>query len=148
MTLSYLKKRLYEIVWCSDLLTTRVSLAIGSLIWGLLLLWPGELFTPARTTYRLMSEIANENVWGVIFVAHSIVSFWQLITRNLKSTGAIANSFVGCILWTSSTIACFLSHFVTLETFQPPAALGADFAFVLASWWVLTKSLIERYRNG
>ena len=147
-TLSYLKKRLYEIIWCSDLLTTRVSLAIGSLLWGILLLWPGVLFTPARTTYRLMAEVANENVWGVIFVIHALVSFWQLITRHLKSTCAIANNLVGCVLWTSSTLACFLSHYVSLESFQPPAALGADLAFVFASWWILTKSIIARYHNG
>lgn len=144
MSLSYLRKRLYEIVWNSDMVTTRVSLAIGSLVWGVLLLWPTVLFTPSRTTYRLMAEIANEWTWGIIFVVHALVSIQQLIAREIRHNLIIANNLVGCVLWTSTTVACFASHFQSWETYSPPAAMSADIAFVLASFWLLTKTLITR----
>ena len=144
MSLFYLRKRLYEIVWNSDMITTRVSLAIGSLVWGILLLWPTVLFTPSRTTYRLMADIADENVWGVVFVVHGVLSLYQLISRELKEDAVLANNLIGCILWTSSTVACFASHFQSWDTYSPPAAMSADVSFVLASFWLLTKTLIAR----
>jgi len=107
MTLSYLRKRLSEVIWHSDMLTTRVSLAVGSLIWAALLLWPTTLFTPARTTYRLMAEVANENVWGVLFLLHGLVALYQLLARELKENCVLAANTVGCVLLTSSTIDCF-----------------------------------------
>jgi uncharacterized membrane protein HdeD (DUF308 family) len=132
-------RRANRIIWHSDLLTTRVSIAIGSLVWGLLLLWPGELFVPARTTYRLMAEIASEQAWGVAFLCHGMIAMITLLQNKACRTSYLFDALLGCTLWTTATLACFASHWKAGVYYAPPAAMSAEVSLMLASWWYLAR---------
>ena len=131
--------RLRHIMWRSDLEATRLALAFGSLIWAALLFYPGELFTESRTTYRLMAQIANEDAWGAAFLIQGVVMVYSLLWGYKSRVTYIADALPGCILWTSSTAACFISHYVYSQTYQPPAAMSYEVVAAAASWWCLVR---------
>jgi hypothetical protein len=121
------------------MLATTFSLALGSLVWAALLAWPGELFTPARTTYRLMHDIAPEELWALAFGVQGATLLYLLLSKCRNKWVWVTDGLFGCILWTASTIACFASHFTTWETYQPPGAMSSDIALMFASWWHLVR---------
>jgi len=59
MTKRNIHRRLHYLIWRSDLEMTRLGLALGSILWALLLFWPGSLFEAYPATYRLMDGIAS-----------------------------------------------------------------------------------------
>lgn len=131
--------RLAYILWKSDLEATRLGLSIGSLLWALLLFWPGDLFSPSRTTYRLMAEIAPEEVWALAFLVQGLVMLYSLLWGYRSRFSFTVDAFFGCVLWTSSTAACFLSHYQTFGTYQPPAAMAYEAVGAMFSWWHLVR---------
>ena len=139
-----IKSRLYHICWLSDLEATRFSLAVGSLLWAALLFWPGELFTPARTTYHLMAKIAPEEVWALAFLVQGLVMIYSLLWGYKSRLSFFLDALLGCVLWTTSTVACFVAHFNSLSTYQPPAAMAYEIMGALASWWCLVRYSIPK----
>lgn len=136
--------RIQYILWKSDLEATRLGLALGSLIWAVLLFWPGDLFAPGRTTYSVMSEIANEQIWGAAFLLQGLVMVYSLLWGYKSRLSFIVDALLGCILWTTSTAACFLAHYQSLSTYQPPAAMSYELIGAFTSWWVLVRYSFER----
>ena len=134
-----IKSRLTHIMWYSDLEATRFSLAMGSILWAVLLFWPGELFTPARTTYQLMAAIAPEHIWAALFLFQGSVMIYSLLWGYRSQLSFVADAVLGCLLWSSSTIACFLSHYQSPASYQPPAAMSYEVMGALASWWCLVR---------
>ena len=53
-TLSGMTRALFD----SDLVATRLTLALAELLWALMLFWPGDTFT--RPTYTEMGQVAPE----------------------------------------------------------------------------------------
>ena len=131
--------RLRYIMWHSDLEATRFSLALGSLLWAALLFWPGDLFSPTRKTYELMAYIAPEQVWGSLFLLQGTVMVYSLLWGYRSRLSFIVDALLGCVLWTVSTAACFISHYQSFETYQPPAAMAYEVMAALASWWCLVR---------
>lgn len=132
-------KNVDHVMWRSDLLTTRFTLAIAALVWATLLLWPGQLFTPARQTYHFMSEIASEEVWGALFALQGVVMIYSLIFNKINRYMWVLDGVLGCVLWTTATVACFASHWIIGVSYSPPAAMSAEVALALASWWHLVR---------
>lgn len=139
----YLVNRWKVITFGSDMLATRFSLAIGAILWAIFLFWPGNLFTPARTTYHLMAEIMSENAWATLFLIQGIVAFVTLFGEIRNRWTLVFDASLGCALWTSSTIACFLSHYHGLSTYQPPAAMSYEVLGMVSSWWHLVRHWAE-----
>lgn len=131
--------RLLHIMWYSDLEATRLSLAFGSFLWAALLLWPGDLFTPTRATYTLMAQMASEEVWAAAFLVQGSTMLYSLLWGYKSRLTYIVDAMLGCALWTASTFACFLSHYQSMSTYQPPAAMSYEVIAALASWWVLVR---------
>ena len=134
-----IKSRLTHIMWYSDLEATRFSLAMGSILWAVLLFWPGALFTHARTTYHLMAAIAPEYIWASLFLLQGSVMIYSLLWGYRSQLSFVADAVLGCLLWSSSTIACFLSHYQSPASYQPPAAMSYEVMGALASWWCLVR---------
>lgn len=134
----------FSLLWNSDMMATRFTLAIASLTWSVLLALPSELFTPSRVTYHLMAQMASENTWAAAFGLQGIVMmaaiFFQLKNRFIW----LADAFLGCLLWTATTIACFAVYWKPGVPYAPPAAMSADVALFLASWWHLVRSSAEK----
>jgi hypothetical protein len=91
-----------------------------------------------RTTYALMAQIAPEWVWATAFAIHSVFLLASIFFR-VPPAAALLDAFNGAALWTAATSACYLAHFHGWATYQPPAAMGADAAMVIASWWWLVR---------
>ena len=132
--------------------TTRFLLALSSLTWAFLLLLPGDLFQ-GRPTYAIMNAIAPENVWGILFAIHGVVALHTLINDTRNTVTLCFDGFLGCIIWTASTAACFYAYWPhddslrALIAYRPPAALSGEFWLSAASWWHLIKHWAEEERT-
>lgn len=143
--------RAYETLIGSDMLATRFSIVLGSLLWALFLLWPGDLFPTAaeiaagqgRTTYALMAQVASETIWASLFLFQAAVMSWSLIFAVRNRFVFLADALLGCILWTASTILCFVAHFKGWATYRPPAAMSAEVAMTFASWWHFVRYMFD-----
>lgn len=131
---------------------TRMLLALSSLTWALFLLAPGHLFTPERTTYALMAAIADERIWGFLFGAHGLIALYTLIYDVHNKVTLALDGFLGCILWTASTTACFAAHWPHAETltwvqtllaYNPPAAMSGELWVAVFAWWHLITYWVE-----
>lgn len=144
LTKRNIQSRIAHIMWQSDLEATRFALAMGSLLWALFLFWPGELFNPSRTTYVVMAEIAPEGCWAAAFLVQGIVMLYSLLWGYRSKLSFVADALLGCVLWTTSTAACFIAHYHSLATYQPPAAMSYELVGALASWWCLVRYSLEK----
>lgn len=128
---------------------TRLLLALASFLWAFQLLLPSDVFT--RSTYKLMAEVAPEEVWAIAFLIHAIWSFYTL-KANIRNRFSLAlDAFLGCLLWTSSTLLCFAAHypfhingfFNQLAAYPPPAAMSGEITTSIAAWWHLVRHWAE-----
>lgn len=151
--------RVFDVLIGSDMLATRFSLALGALIWGLLLLWPGDLFPTAaqiaagkgRTTYALMAQVMSENSWGAMFLIQGITMVFAIFSQWRNKVLFVADALLGAILWTAATVMCFAAHFNGWMSYEPPAAMSAEIALMFASWWHLIRYMLDMiwsYDNG
>lgn len=142
---------LFKILVQTPLLATRLWLCLGALMWSILLMWPGELFIPSRTTYVLMAKVAPEHVWALAFFTQSVWAFYTLRTGTRNNVTLAMDALLGCVLWTSSTLLCFIAHwpsgyttfFEQLDHYPPPAAMSGEVVLVIASWWHLVRHWAE-----
>ena len=136
--------RIRHIMWRSDLEATRFMLASGSLVWAMLLFLPGDLFSPARTTYTLMAALAREEIWASLFLLQGTVMTYSLLWGYRSRLSFLLDAILGCVLWTASTAACFIAHFNGWENYQPPAAMSYEVMGALASWWCLVRYSVDK----
>lgn len=142
---------LQKVLVDSPLLATRLWLSFGAMLWAILLAWPGDLFSPARTTYVLMSQVAPESIWALAFFVQSIWAFYTLRTGTRNNVTLAMDALLGCALWTSSTVLCFAAHWnfsyptflEQLSHYPPPAAMSGEAILSLASWWHLVRHWAE-----
>ena len=136
--------------------TTRFLLALSSLTWAFLLLLPGDLFH-SRPAYAIMDAIAPENVWGILFAIHGVVALYALANGTRNAVTLCFDGFLGCIIWTGSTAACFVAHwpheafYTALAQYRPPAAMSGELWLAVASYWHLVKHWAEErmhYERG
>lgn len=136
------------------MLMSRLGLALGSLLWGVLLLAPAQIFpTPemvasgtGRMTYALMARIAPEWLWGVAFLVHAIFALYTIFTGVRNRVTLACDGFLGCLVWTTSTVACYVvywpsgkSFLEALYTWPAPAAMSADIVLSFYAWWHMVR---------
>lgn len=137
--------RIKHLLWRSDMEMTRLGLALGAIVVGVLFLWPGELITPSRTTYILMGKVLPENCWGSLFILQGLVMLYSLIYGYRTKILFLVDAVMGCILWSSMVILCFAAHFIhSAGSYQPPAAMGYDIIGVMTSFWHLVRYSLEQ----
>lgn len=128
----------------SDMVAGRWMLGTGALWWGIFLAWPGALFPTVeqiangtgRTTYALMATFP-EWLWATLFMLHGMFLITSIFIK-VPPAAALLDAFNGMLLWVCATAACYVSHFHGWETYQPPAAMGADLAMAMGSiWWFI-----------
>ncbi len=127
----YYKLRLLFLFWHESTSAARFSLALGAMLWGLMLFWPGETF--GRPTYALMARFAPEEVWAALFCAQGAYAVYSLITDARGKFAFLFEGVLGCMLWTGSCISMLLS------VYPPPAAIAGEIALAVASWWHLVR---------
>lgn len=120
----------------SDLIATRLALALAELMWALMLAWPGDTF--ARPTYSLMRSIAPEAVWATAFLFTSILQYVIVADGAYRTRWAHCFATWNALLWVTTISAMLLS------IYPPPAAIGGEVALMVSAVWIWIRPLIER----
>lgn len=148
-----LRARIIHLLWGIELLGTRFLLGMSSLAWAVMLLWPATypLFPTkaqialgqGRTTYAIMALIMPEWQWAAFFALQGVVALCAVLYNIRTRLVLWIEGILGCMLWTTATISCFVSHFHSWETYNPPAAMAAELMLTLGAWWVLVRYKVE-----
>ncbi len=133
--LRYIKRRINDILWGSDLIASRFFLALASLMWAFLLFWPGDTFT--RPTYTLMGKFGGEWTWAFLFLIQGGLALYSLLYKSRNRILLIGDGVLGCFLWTGSCVAMLLS------VYPPPAAISAEIIAAFMSWWILVRYPVD-----
>lgn len=123
-----------QVIWDSDLIASRFSLAIAEFCWAIMLLWPGDSFT--RPTYLGMSQIFNEEIWGVVFLFSGVTQLSILLLDNYHSL--FARYFAG---W-NATLWLIAVSSMLLSVYPPPAAIGGEIALTMAALWIYIRPYV------
>jgi len=119
---------LSKALWDSDLIASRISLALSEFFWAVMLLWPGDTFT--RPTYMLMQKVTNEEVWGVLFLASAVTQMSIVLMDDMHSR--FARYFAG---W-NATLWAYVVTSMLISVQPPPAAIGGEIALALIAIWI------------
>jgi hypothetical protein len=121
----------------SDLIATRMTLAMAELLWAVMLFWPGDTF--ARPTYEIMGELSPEIAWACAFLFSGIVQAKLALSANRDTVFAHAFGVWNAGLWLVTVTAMLLA------VYPPPAAIGGEIALALAAIWVAVRPFILAY---
>ena len=127
-------KALSSAVWDTDLIGSRLTLAFGELCWAIMLFWPEESF--ARPTYSHMAIVANEEVWGVIFLVSCVTQLTIVLLEDMHSTFARYFACWNACLWIYTVYSMLAS------VYPPPAAIGGEIALALSACWIWVRPYI------
>ena len=152
-----LARRFSYLLWRSDLEATRFTLAMGAIMWAILLAWPGELF-PApheiaqfkgRMTYAIMAQVMDESKWAILWFIQGSVMLFSLFVGIRNCFMLVVDAMLGVALWTFCVISAFVVYwphaafFEAVMEYSPPAAMAGELWLVAASWWVLVRYKCE-----
>lgn len=112
----------------SDFIATRITLALAELAWAIMLFWPGDTFE--RPTYQFMSELAPELAWALVFLLSSAAQISIALSGSCNTVFARAFGVWNAALWII-TVGTML-----WAVYPPPAAIGGEFALMLAAIWI------------
>jgi len=127
-------KAVSRVLWDSDLIASRVTLAMSEFFWAVMLLWPGDTFT--RPTYSHMAMVISEEAWGILFLISSTTQLTIVLLDDLHSK--FARYFAGwnAVLWGYTVFSMLLS------VYPPPAAIGGEIALAFAALWIWVRPYI------
>lgn len=129
MTKQKLMRELSHTLWDSDLLVSRVTLALAEFSWAVMLLWPGDSFT--RKIYRAMSGVATEELWGLLFLISSFIQVYIVLSGSLHSRASVYFAGYNALFWITAVGSLIFSM-----TTPPHAALGGDIAIACTAVWI------------
>lgn len=118
----------------SDLVATRIMLAIAELCWAIMLLWPGDSF--ARPTYTVMSGVAGEDLWAAIFLVSGFTQGAIVVSTEFDSRFARYFACWNALLWLFTVVSMLIS------VYPPPAAIGGEIALAVAAMWIFVRPFI------
>lgn len=134
MTKDLLIKGLSRALWDSDLVATRISLAIGEFAWAVMLLWPGDTF--GRPTYMVMSHTLNEEAWGFLLLLSAATQLTIVMCDEYHHWYSRLFAAWNAMIWSFLVISMILS------VSPPPAAIGGEIAMSLAAMWVWLRPVL------
>ena len=126
--------RLAEVLFDTELVGVRVTLACAEVIWAITLLWPGNTFD--RDTYSLMRSIMNEALWGLLFALTAWTQWSLVIIGDFRCQFARYFAAWNALLWLTVTTTMYLS------VYPPLAAISGETALALAACWIFIRPLM------
>lgn len=133
------RKAITRVMWYSDLIGSRITLAIGEFLWALMLFWPGDTFD--RPTYSHMAAIMSEEWWAVLFLLSSIIQITIVLKNWCHCTWAWYFAGWNFCLW-GFTVWSMLA-----SVYPPPAAIGGEIALSLSAFWIWLRPIIRSEHN-
>ena len=133
---------LSRMLWDTDLVGTRMLLAIGELLWSLMLAWPGDTF--GRPTYSHMALVMGEDAWAFAFALSGITQLTIVLQNDLHSRFARYFAAWNCALWSFVVVSMLLS------VYPPPAAIAGEIALSIGAIWIWARPylLAGVYKNA
>jgi len=130
------------VMWESDLIATRITLALAELFWAVMLLWPGNTF--GRQTYEVMSHVMTEEAWAFVLLLSGATQISIVVLGQYSS--AFARYFAA---W-NAAIWVFIVVSMLISVYPPPAAIGGEIALALSALWIWLRPLflLEGYRRA
>ena len=125
-------------LWDSDLIASRLSLAIAEFFWAaMLLLWGSSHDLFSRPTYKQMAVIMPAEAWGVVLLLSAGMQMTIILNGDMHTKFARYFSAFNGLLWVYIGIVSPL-----LSVYPPPAAMGGEFALALAAVWIWVRPYI------
>jgi hypothetical protein len=118
----------------SDLVASRLIIALAEWFWFALLLWPGD--TMERPTYHVMSHVMPEPAWAFVFMMSAIMQTSIVLTECYHSRFARTFAAFNAGLWAFVVISMLIS------VSPPPAAISGEIALAFASLWIWIRPYI------
>lgn len=127
-------KRTSIALFDTDLLGTRITLGLAEIIWGITLMWPGNLF--ADPIYNIMALVGDKYLWALLFLVSGAAQIHIAVMLDPKHWASNLFSAWTCGLWVFIVAAMYLS------VSPPPAAISGGTALAVASFWIWVRPLI------
>ena len=121
-------------IFDSDLISTRLTLALAEAMWCFMLLWRGDTFE--RPTYTIMGQAAPEMAWTLIFGITAAIQFVIVLRGDFQAAWARVFATWNAGLW------CFTVGSMLLSVYPPPAAVGGEIALTVAALWIWARPLL------
>lgn len=121
-------------LWDTQLISSRITLAMGELFWAIMLLWPGDTF--GRPAYSHMAAAMSEEMWGIIFLVSGVTQLTIVILDDMHSTFARYFAAWNATLW------CYTVYSMLASMYPPPAAIGGEIALAIAAAWIFIRPYI------
>jgi len=120
----------------TQMVSTRLVLALSEFTWAVLLLWPGDTF--GRPTYTGMAAIMTESHWGAVFLATAVMQLAIITRGNFHSREARYFAAFNAALW------LFVVGSMLASVYPPPAAISAEIVLSIAAFWIWFRPFLER----
>jgi hypothetical protein len=118
----------------SDLVASRLIIALAEWFWFVLLMWPGD--TMQRPTYSIMGHVMHEEAWALLFLMSAIMQTTIVLTESYHSLFARMFAGFNAGLWSFIVVSMLLS------VSPPPAAISGEISLALASIWIWMRPYI------
>lgn len=158
LTLHQITRKIKRILIHDRMDITRLGLVMGSALWGLQLVFAADIFPTAaqmaagtgRATYYIMATIAPDYIWGWLFLFQSMYAAYTLFSGARNRASLLMDAVLGCLLWTGSTVACYMAYWPmhlpfldALHAYPPPAAMSGEAVMAFYSWWHMIRHWAE-----
>lgn len=127
-------KRISKAFFDTDLIASRMILAIAEFLWAAMLWWPGDTF--GRPTYAHMSHVMAEDAWGLIFMLSAVTQV------SIIAMGHCNRSYARLFAGWNAALWVYIITSMLLSVYPPPAAIAGEIALMLAAIWIWIKPAI------
>lgn len=127
-------KNVHRVFWLTDVTPAVVISALTSLLWSLMLFFPGNTFD--RPMYANMARVMSEEVWATLFLAFGLVRCYHLLVGRVGRTTLWYQIFNGC----AAFFWAYVAITVTFSVYPPVAAAAGTDVVAIASLWVFLRS--------
>lgn len=123
----------------TDLIALRFTVAIASLTWFAMLLWPGNTFD--RPMFSIVEGAMSEIAWAMLFCIHGISVLFSLFSCSKQRILIFLDGILGSFLWSGMSIGMLSTMFFhSIDSYMSmPAASGPSIIIALATWWILIR---------
>lgn len=134
------RNALHRVMWDTDLIGSRVTLALAEMFWAIMLFWLGDTFD--RPTYAHMASIAREEIWGTVFAISAIIQISIVLSSKMHTLGSWLFAGWNFLLWS------YVVWSMMASIYPPPAAIGGEIALAFSSGWIWLRPIITSEFDG
>lgn len=131
-------KKVWDAFMGVDLAGARVTVAIGSLVWAVVLLFMGPQFD--RPAYRYLAPLAPQWAWGAAFGVVGVLQFFRSLRKVPITQGYYTCVVSGLIAW----LWCHVAASLWLALTPPPAIVAGNVALAIMSGVVFIRTVARR----